>query len=257
MKKKSLYLSIILIVIFYFHISTSINKADMQTSSFPKKMIRLKNGATAIHYLPAGFRSEKRYPLIMALHGKGESAESAFRAWQPVADKLGMILVCPNGTDKKEGYSKKPDDKLMLIKLLKLIDHNYKIDFSKSFLTGFSRGGNFAIESGIVHPAKFRNIICIFGFYNDNLTKIILKNKRKRLYKNSTFYFITGNGDPTQKSITKCYKLFKKHGIKCKLKVYDNIKHTYPPGLSSLTKKIQSWAFQKQRKDKRKTKKSL
>ncbi len=239
------YLKFFFLVAFFL---ISFSKQSLEAETF----VKLKKGAVAIQHLPIGFNPSKRYPVIIALHGKGQTARHAFNAWQEVADDLQMILLCPKGSNFNQGYTRKPiDDRKIFMDFLHYLDQKYRIDTSKSFLAGFSRGGNFAIETGVLYPNKFPNIICLFGFYNDLLTEEIKKSRNRALYKRARFYFMTGKTDVTRESLERGAKILNEHGIKTKVKVFPNLYHSYPSNLGAEIKVIKEWAFGKKNKKRR------
>jgi predicted alpha/beta superfamily hydrolase len=207
------------------------------------KYISLKNGAKAILYLPKNFRWNETYPILTVLHGMGESAEYTFNIWQGTADDLHMILLIPVGSNFKEGFLKKPiDDRENISYLWDKVYLKYNIDREKSLLVGFSRGGNFAVDIGLFYPRKFNKVICIFSWFS-SYHKMIATNIDKKHYRKSKFYFITGQGDMTQNSLTWAHDTFSDMGIKTKLEVYPNLYHAYPPDLTAKIRKIQDWIY--------------
>lgn len=205
--------------------------------------ISLKNGSEALLYLPDSFNPSQKYPLLIALHGMGETAEQAYTAWRPVADELKMILLCPKGSNFVEGYTRAPiDDRRNISLFYYLMSKKYLIDQEKSVLAGFSRGGNFAIETGLVYPSKFKNVVCIFGFFLDRHRSIMAQNTQlsRSLYHNSQFYFITGHGDMTEYSLKRGYQSFNRKGISVKLDVYSDLRHAFPPNLAEAIQQAQN-----------------
>jgi predicted esterase len=203
-----------------------------------KTTLILENKAQAIEYLPKNFSPKKKYPLIIALHGMGQTSNSAFQKWKPVADNLNAILLCPKGSNFTQGYTRTPiDDRKTFVDLYNTMKKKYQINESESILAGFSRGGNFAIETGILYPETFKNIICIFGFFNKGIEKKITQKD----YSSSNFYSITGNGDFTQDSLNFGKTQFDKHKIRNYLKTYSTINHDYPPNFLSTIKKVKKW----------------
>ncbi|MFC1752024.1 alpha/beta hydrolase-fold protein [Thermoproteota archaeon] len=211
-------------------------KSSLTSGSGIQTVIALDNGAKALEYLPKNFNPNKRYPMIMALHGMGQSAESAMRIWKPIADKYHMILVCPVGSNFSQGYTRAPvDDRKLFVEFRNLVDQRYNVDLSKSVLAGFSRGGNFAIETGILYPTKFRNIICICGFFNNaqtGISKALAEHSTQGLYQNSAFYFVTSEEDATYHSLKLGYNTLNHYNIRSQLGLYPKLVHSYPPGLS-------------------------
>jgi len=211
-----------------------------------EKIITLSDGAKAIVYEPNGFRQKKRYPMLMVLHGIKETAQATLQTWKPVADAFKMILVCPVGSNFEHAYTRrKPrDDRYSFVQFRQHLDQTYNIDCAKSVLIGFSRGGSFAIETGLLYPTKFKNVVCIFGFYTGSKPYIapsLKKNHTQRLYKHTKFYLITGKGDLTQASLTYAKSALEKHKIKTKLKTFPKLIHSYPKNLIAEFRNIQKF----------------
>jgi predicted esterase len=208
------------------------------------KWISLPNGTKALLYLPEDINLQDRRPLLMALHGMGQTPEQILEIWRPVADSLSMILLCPKGSNFTEGWTRYPmDDRKNLSDFFIKINTTYKIDRLHSVLVGFSRGGNFAIETGLVYPSTFRKVICICGFFLDKHELIAQNNLQglPYLYKKSFFYFITGKSDSTHPSLLDGVALFQKNHIATQIKIYPNLTHGYPSDLADQIKFVQDY----------------
>jgi len=219
MFKYSFYLIIILIF------------SNVSIISANPTWVSLENDSKAMLWFPPKFKADESYPLLIALHGMGETVESAYEIWQPVALELNMILICPRGSNFKEGYVRYPvDDRLNLSRFFYEICKKYQIDRNRSLLAGFSRGGNFAIETGLVYPYKFKNVVCIFGFFSDRHKEIADNNINHygNVYGGSRFLLITGQGDITQHSQSKAYSEFERKEIPVKMLIYPNLFHSIP-----------------------------
>jgi predicted esterase len=204
--------------------------------------VTLKNHANALVYEPKGFDPQKKVPILMALHGMRESPLSALKGWKSVADAFGMLLVCPEGNSFASGFTRRPvDDRKNFVAFKKLLSKKYKVDHKKSVIAGFSRGGNFAIETGLQHPGEFRNIICLFGFYNKDIARKAIAKTGTKNYDKSSFYLISGHRDQTMGSLVYGRRTLGKHQIKSRLYLYKNTTHTYPSDLVAHFKKIVTW----------------
>ena len=116
--------------------------------------------------LPEGYSEDKKYPLIVALHGAGERG-----------DDLALVLV--HGVAKYVAAGKKIDAVViapqcpknmvwnaLTVELKELIDHivsSYSIDENKVAVTGLSMGGFGTWEMGISYPGFFSALAPVCG----------------------------------------------------------------------------------------------
>jgi len=199
-----------------------------------QKYIKLANGVRAIIYFPKRYQKKfryKRYPMLITLHGIRETSEQSLARWKRVADHLDMILVCPRASSYQKGYTRVPrDDRRQVSYLWDYMTTHYRINKKKSVLVGFSRGGHIAVEIGLIYPSKFRNIVCIFGFFGNrhiSMVKSTLKRHRNA-YRRSKFYFITGKQDLTRKASNLGYKTLNGLNINTRIKTYPTLLHEIP-----------------------------
>ncbi|MBT5856247.1 hypothetical protein HOH87_06400 [bacterium] len=206
------------------------------------KSIRFKNGLRAKLVTPPFYRSWRSYPLLVALHGKRGTMIEACEQWKPVADAFDMILICPKGGNFEEGYVRKPvDDRRRIAEAVDEMSDRHRIRPNESMVVGFSRGGNFAIELGVLYPNRFRNVVCLFGFFNNGVERHVKRQVEKRRLSDSHFYFITGKNDLSEQSSRKGAKVLKKHGVSARLKIYPNVMHEYPPDFLDRMRRIRRW----------------
>ncbi|WP_457127578.1 alpha/beta hydrolase family esterase [Mucilaginibacter sp. HD30] len=97
-----------------------------------------------ITYIPAN-NSNKRMPLVIALHGGFATPKSMFRLadFRPIADKENFIVVCPaskrmwhDGADNK-GI----DDVKFIGQVIDYMIEKYNADPERVYITGVSNGG--------------------------------------------------------------------------------------------------------------------
>lgn len=116
-------------------------------------------------YLPVAYDTDtaKRYPLVMFLHGSGESGsdlEKVKRIGLPKIIAQGkqfpFILISPQagptGWDEEELYH-----------LLQNAKSMYRVDNNRVYLTGVSMGGGGTWELAKKHPEEFAAIVPICG----------------------------------------------------------------------------------------------
>lgn len=110
-------------------------------------------------YLPVGFSNEKLLPMVIALHGGGGKARHfddglTMGKLSKAADRLGIILVYPQGIDKQwcDGRSeilkgkKARDDVGFISALIDKMIADYPVDAQRVYATGISNGGFMSIR---------------------------------------------------------------------------------------------------------------
>lgn len=100
-------------------------------------------------HLPAHFDSSRRVPLVIVLHGHGESAENfeRYTGMSEKADAEGFIAVYPQALgDPSEWHtaidgSDKRDDIRFVRDIINLLSRTYPIDQRRIYAAGHSNGG--------------------------------------------------------------------------------------------------------------------
>jgi len=117
-------------------------------------------------FLPKEYqaKSEKRWPLILFLHGAGERGSDVWKVAthgppKHVADNpdFPFIVVspqCPEGSIWSNDA---------LLALLEEISRGYAVDERRVYLTGLSMGGYGAWDLALTHPEKFAAVVPICG----------------------------------------------------------------------------------------------
>ena len=121
-------------------------------------------GIDYLLYLPTGYQgSEKRWPLMLFLHGSGESGTNLTRVKAHGPPKIveskpefPFILVSPQSSGR--GWN--PE---LLNELLDQVMHDYRVDPDRVYLTGLSMGGFGAWSLAARHPEKFAALVPICG----------------------------------------------------------------------------------------------
>lgn len=120
-------------------------------------------------YLPPGYAgSEKRWPLMLFLHGSGESGTNLAKVKAHGPPKVveskpdfPFVLVSPQSAGR--GWN--PE---LLNELLDQILRDYRVDPDRVYLTGLSMGGFGTWSLAAAHPEKFAAIVPICGGGNTN-----------------------------------------------------------------------------------------
>ncbi len=100
-------------------------------------------------HIPAHYDTIRRAPLVIVLHGHGESAEhfEQYTGMSDKADREGFIAVYPQAQgDPSDWHTaidgpRKRDDITFVRDIINLLERNYRIDHRRIFAAGHSNGG--------------------------------------------------------------------------------------------------------------------
>ena len=126
---------------------------------------------------PDGYDPERRYPMVVLLHGFGASMGD-LAGLCPAIDSRGYVYVCPSGPIAMRtgfgtvGYawtpprgSGEPEDaqraEEMLAALFEEAMERYRVEPGQVVLGGFSQGGMMTYSSGLTDPDIFRGLVVL------------------------------------------------------------------------------------------------
>jgi len=119
-------------------------------------------------YLPEDYDSTDQWPLMLFLHGRGESYGplSLVAKWGPPrmaarGDELPLIVVSPQCPRKDSWFS--PQQQQRLLELLDAVTESLKVDEDRIYLTGLSLGGYGSWRLAADHPDRFAAVVPICG----------------------------------------------------------------------------------------------
>lgn len=192
---------------------------------------------SALVSYPPQYNPLRRYPFMMVVGDVHQTAMDSYRIWQPIAADMGYILVCPSGNFDQRGKIT-DDERQSLITVRNYLDRNYRVDASTSLLIGLAGGANLAMETAMVYPRKFRNVVGFYGFFNARLEPVLRANMKDREYLYSEFILVTSDGDPSQNSLTRLNDMLQDLGLQSELIVYPDMRQGYPPDLRAVMSKV-------------------
>jgi len=139
---------------------------DKQQEKTFEKEITTKAKLSYLLYLPDDYeKSDKPFPLILFLHGAGESGSPLAKVKQHGPPKLiasgksfPFIVVSPQSPGG--GWSP-----VILNALLDEIEASYRVDKSRVYLTGLSMGGGGTWTLAAANPERFAAIAPVCGAF--------------------------------------------------------------------------------------------
>lgn len=181
-------------------------------------------------FLPKGYeaKSEKRWPLILFLHGSGERGTDVWKVATHGPPKnvtarpdFPFIVVSPQCPERQIWSNDK------LLPLLDEIVKNYAVDRSRIYLTGLSMGGYGAWNLGMSHPELFAAIVPICGG-GEFISPFLSSRDKPEALQSLGIWAFHGAKDPTVplSETERMVDLVKKLGVReVKLTVYPEAGH--------------------------------
>jgi predicted esterase len=121
----------------------------------------LNKGRDGILYVPKGYKPGVPAPLMVVLHGAGQTSAWATRLF-PLADEFGVLLLAPDSRDERTwdmilgGFG--PDVEF-IVSALTFARRHVTIDPSRRTLAGFSDGASYSLSLGIGMGDVFGKVI--------------------------------------------------------------------------------------------------
>jgi predicted peptidase len=142
-------------------------RADEKGKQQPKhfeKEVTVKVQLNYLLYLPEGYgKAEKAWPLVLFLHGAGESGDNLEKVKIHGPPKLiaaGKSFPCIVVSPQSPGRGWRAET---LNALLDDLEAKYKVDKDRVYLTGLSMGGFGTWALAAAHPQRFAAIMPICG----------------------------------------------------------------------------------------------
>ncbi len=179
-------------------------------------------------FLPKGYedKGEKKWPLILFLHGAGERGNDIWKVAVHGPPKQAtnlvefpFIVVSPQCPDNQVWKSEE------LLRLLDDVRGRYAVDPTRVYLTGLSMGGYGTWSLGLTHPEQFAAIAPICG--GGEIINVLLAGPRTKALQTMGIWAFHGAKDsvvPLQES-ERMVNALGKIGVKAKLTVYPEADH--------------------------------
>lgn len=139
----------------------------------------IKSTLNYLVYLPQSYSRNKKWPLILSLHGSGERGNNIddVKKWGihkilKENDNFPFVVVspqCPAGEIWEMKFNALKD-------LLNEMENNYSIDHERIYLTGYSMGGYGTWNFAILNPERFAAIVPVSGGAMSPKKALLLKN---------------------------------------------------------------------------------
>jgi len=103
-------------------------------------------------------RKGQRFPLLLALHGRGGNGRDYLDVWKDEADRRHVMVLAPTRT---RGYSDEADDMVAFYRLVEEIVRQYPVARDKIFLAGDSSGALVARWLVLSNPGGWKKVVFV------------------------------------------------------------------------------------------------
>jgi len=149
---------------------------DMPKTGFVNKTFKNADGTTSpyVVFVPKDYDGKKEYPVILFLHGAGETKQPDAKkdGKKPVEVGIGpaikkrektfpFIVVIPRA--EGFGWGATTANAKRALAMLDEVMKEYKVDPKRQYLTGLSMGGMGTWSVAMAHPDRFAAIVPICG----------------------------------------------------------------------------------------------
>ena len=123
-------------------------------------------------YVPDGYDAAKPLPVVLFLHGAGESKGGAKMPieqglmnghFQKQAKKFPAVVVIPQCESRRTGWGAKSPDGLRAVAMLDATVMEYKCDANRQYLAGLSMGGYGAWSMAAAYPERWAAVVAVCG----------------------------------------------------------------------------------------------
>ncbi len=139
-------------------------------------------------YLPDNYDPQKKYPLMVFLHGSASDETSIMGSRASIPNDF--IAVGPLGRGKSNGFAK-DNAQEDIAEVIEAVKEDYSIDDSKILLTGFSMGGYGVYRTFFETPNKYKALAVFCGTptWNKDAPSFIDENNLSSFDKIPIFIF--------------------------------------------------------------------
>jgi predicted esterase len=121
-------------------------QAEISTAMYPN--------TPGIIHVPQTYDPNQPMPVMLALHGSGDTASNFVNLWSGIADAEGFIVLVPESLSG--GMSWNPGtDTQVISALLDEVEASWNVDTCRVYLTGYSAGAHYGYMLGLANATYF------------------------------------------------------------------------------------------------------
>lgn len=190
-------------------------------------------------YRGSSAKPSEHVPLVVVLHGLGDTPRGHFAYWKEVADKLGLVVVAPYGVTKfgtgmshawhrKGGRENDLDvraSRAAIDRAIRTALEESAVDEERIILAGFSQGGALALRILAEKPGRFAGASAMCPIYKSLGEGFWRRATRRGQLK---VHLIVGKLDRWYGAGTQAYEEMKAGGVDVEYILHNKMGHEMP-----------------------------
>jgi phospholipase/carboxylesterase len=132
-------------------------------------------------YVPEYYKADRRWPLVMALHGGSGNGRGFLWSWLREARSLGSILISPTATGSTWALMGEDTDSPNLWRILEDVRARFNVDPARLLMTGMSDGGTFCYVSGLDAASPFTHLAPVSATFHPLMVEMADAERLRRL----------------------------------------------------------------------------
>jgi len=177
-------------------------------------------------YVPEYYSTDRRWPLVMALHGGSGNGRGFLWSWLREARSLGAILIAPTATGPTWALMGEDTDSPNLWRILEDVRARWNVDPARMLMTGMSDGGTFCYVSGLDAASPFTHLAPVSATFHPLMAEMADAERLRGL----PIHIVHGKLDwmfPVQVA-RQTQQALSAAGADVTYREIDDLSHTYP-----------------------------
>ena len=177
-------------------------------------------------YVPEYYSPDRRWPLVMALHGGSGNGRGFLWSWLREARSLGAILIAPTATGPTWALMGEDSDSPNLWRILADVRARWNVDPACMLMTGMSDGGTFCYVSGLDAASPFTHLAPVSATFHPLMAEMADADRLQGL----PIHIVHGKLDwmfPVQVA-RQTQQALSAAGAAVTYREIDDLSHTYP-----------------------------